>query len=148
MLVPSVPLEALNRAYRLWNQSRGTDPSGFLDLMAEKVDWQSVGEGHVVRPLGFVGTRSSKSDVVGYFQRVTDDWQMEHFLVEDIICEGGNAVVIADARYIARATGKHCTSQVVNILRFQDGKIVRFREMFDTAAALSALLPEVDDEDA
>lgn len=138
----SVPLEALHRAFRIWGESKGTDPRPFLALVADDVDWRSASEaGHVGKGLSFTGQRNGRAAVDAYFSELAENWQMEHWTVDDILTDGGAAVVLGHCGWYANATGRLVSTQIAIVLRFRDGKIISFREFFDTAAAAEAMFP-------
>lgn len=129
---------ALAEAYKVWGDTKGAR-NPFLDLLAERVTWRSLGD--AVTGIDFAEPGSSKDDVRGYFERLGKDWRMNHFVVDRLIAEGDQVVVVSWVSWTNVHTGKTAESLKADIIRFDGNAIVEVLEFFDTAAALAAATP-------
>ena len=131
----------LRRAFQVWHDSRGTDPGPFMDLFADQVDFWSVSERGPSMGLGFVGKRTRKSEISTYFAKINQSWKMDYYDVVTMVANGDEVAVVGECQFTARLTGKSCKTQAITYFRFKGGKVVIYRELFDSAAALAALDP-------
>jgi ketosteroid isomerase-like protein len=117
---------------------RGKKVADLRALLAPDAEWWVSGSperlpfaGTFRGPEGFDHWRSALSAAVTY----------ERFRVADEIASGDEVVHIIDAAGHANATGRPYASQVVRVFTVRDGRIVRVRSYFDTAAYEAALRP-------
>jgi ketosteroid isomerase-like protein len=57
---------------------------------------------------------------------------VESYKREIVIVDGDRAAVMSDVTFKQRATGRILRFRVANFLRFQDGRVIEFREFIDT----------------
>jgi len=130
----------LKEAYRLWNDTKAGSVDHWMDLMADEVDFRSLASGG--GGLEFSRDCCSKNDVGRYFREMCCDWEMIHYTPEDFIAEGDHVVMLGRCGWRNRATGRRIETPKADFFRFKDGKIISFREFFDTAGAFAAAQPE------
>jgi ketosteroid isomerase-like protein len=126
----------LREAYRKWHDTRGTNASDWLDLMADDVALRSLGGGS--EGLEFGRSRTGKEAAAAYFDDLVRHWEMIYYHTEDFIADADRVVVLSRCAYRYRLTGKVAESPKADVFRFRDGKIVEFFEFFDTAAAAAS----------
>lgn len=130
--------ELLRGLYEAWAASRGAE-NPFLPHIAETVAWHSLADG--ARGLEFSARITCKSDVLRYFERLGQDWSMDHCTVEDVLVDGDRAVVICHCGWTNRHTGKSVSTPKADVLVFDGGTIVKVTEFYDTAGAIAAATP-------
>jgi uncharacterized protein len=87
----------------------------------------------------FTAPAAGKAGVEQYLEGIAANWEVLRFEVEEIITQGERAVVVvAQCTFRNRLTGKAVETPKVDLWRFEDGKAVEFRELYDTAGALAA----------
>ena len=59
---------------------------------------------------------------------IAEHYSLESYNMEIIIVDGDRAAVMSDVSFIQRATNRTLRFRVANFLRFQDGKLIEFRE--------------------
>jgi ketosteroid isomerase-like protein len=59
---------------------------------------------------------------------IAADYILENYQVEITIVEDDRAAVISDVSFTQRATNRLLRFRVANFLRFQDGRLIEFRE--------------------
>ncbi len=79
-------LEKLKAAVRAWDDTKGKSIDTWLDLMADHVDWRSLADG--VQAVPWTKTRKTRSEVQGYLVGLTSAFAMDHYTVEQYVCDG------------------------------------------------------------
>jgi uncharacterized protein len=115
--------------------SRG-NRAAVLDALADDVTWTSVAGPSL--PWG--GTRHGRAGVEEYFARLDAVVRITGYAVERAIADGEWITVLAQARACVLATGVEFEIAKVDVIRLREGRILEFREHYDTAAVL-AMLP-------
>jgi ketosteroid isomerase-like protein len=113
----------------------GGDVEELMAHVADDVVWRSVGPAEHLR---FARTCHSCDDVRGFFRALAEDWEMISYKVNEMIGQGERVVVLADACFSNRHTGKLVATPKADVFRLRDGKIVEFCEFYDSAAAVEA----------
>lgn len=137
--------QVLREAYKKWHDEKASKAAAdhWLGIMADKIDFRSVGVALPGVPLSQAGT--SKADVGVYLGTLRRDWEMLYYNVEDYVAQGDRVTAITNVSFRHRGTGKVVTTPKADVWRFDtDGKAVAFFEYYDTAALVAAatLSPE------
>ncbi|MEM1019711.1 MAG: nuclear transport factor 2 family protein [Pseudomonadota bacterium] len=130
-------LDVLKAAYQLWDDSKGHDPSGFIDLMADDFTLKSI----MGVPLASsTQMRSGPAEADAYFEQLIQSWEMIHYTVERFVSDDmGNIVMLGSFEWKYRETGKSVSGPKMDHWIFNlDGKATSLFEMFDTAALMLA----------
>ena len=133
-------VERLEKAYERWHETRGGSAEEWMGLMADEVRFRSLAQG--TPRMEFTQERRSRQEVGDYFAGLAADWTMHHYTTDRFIVDGRWVVVMGRCKFESRATGRVVETPKVDVFKFRRGKIVRFYEFFDTAAALRALEPD------
>lgn len=108
----------------------------------ENIDW-IINAPTQVFP--FVGHRQGKLAVLEASAGIAREYAIDRYQPEVIIVEGDRAAVISDVSFIQRTTGRTLRVRLVNFLRFQDDRVIEFREFANTFDLVEqALGREVD----
>ena len=129
-------LALVKETYRRWNDEKGTAFDFWMDLLAEDVDFRSLGAG--AAGLEFTEDRKNKDCVRAYFEGLGADWEMLHYTPKTYIADGDRVAMLGSCGWRHRRSGKEFETPKADFFRFEDGKVVAFYEFFDTAAALAA----------
>jgi len=132
-------LANLKAAIRAWNDTKGGSIDTWLDLMADRIDWRSLADG--VQAVPWTETRKTKAEVRGYLDGLTAAFAMDHYTVEQYVCDGDTIVAIGTTAWHCKATSKRIDTPIVTVWRFEDGKVVSFFEYYDTARLVEAATP-------
>ena len=132
-------LPVLEQAYRNWNETKGGSFEEILDLFADEVEMRSVLSPDI--PHEVSGTHRTKAEAVNYFAGLARDWEMLAYDVDRFIADGDDIVMVGRCAWRNRATGKVVDTPKVDIWHFENGKITRFLEMFDSLGFVQALDP-------
>ncbi len=67
---------------------------------------------------------------------------MDHYTVDEYVAQGDRVVAIGRTGWRNRETGKAFDTPKVDVVRFRDGQIVEFFELYDTAMVLASSEPD------
>ena len=132
--------EKIRSAYARWEASKGSDPDGLLELMADDIVLRTL--------LGPDEPHPMAQDRVGvdfareYLISLALNLEMVAFPTEEVVAQGDTVVWIGSCAWRDRKTGAEARTPKADIWRFRDGKAVEAMEMFDTLgfARLNGLL--------
>ena len=133
-------VEKLRHAYQQWQDTRGTSTGAWVDLMADDVQIRSVADG--APGMEFSAPRAGKPGAHEFFSSLAADWEMLHYTVHDIIACGDRAAVFGVCAFRSRKTGKAAETHIASRWRFRDGLAVEYFELYDTARAFAAAVPD------
>ena len=111
------------------------DLDGLISLMDDNVEWVSPGPSD----LPTAGQRRGPQQVRQFFGSVNELYDFESFEPQTFVSEGDLVVVLGTDRVKVKATGKTITEAWAHVFTVKNGKIVRFQEYIDTAAAVAEL---------
>lgn len=128
---PSDNLRTVQETYSAFAKG---DIESILKVLSPNVVW-----GQPDNP--YIPSSGTRHGIEGFLEWVrigkeSDDIQI--FTPNQFISEGNTVVVIGFTKILARPTGKIYQTDFVHLLRFYNGKIIRFQEFFDTFAAAEA----------
>ncbi len=133
-------LQALKAAYQAWHDSKGHSKDTWLELMGDQVHIHSVGEQSP--GLEFARDRFSKTEAVDYLLAVLKDWEMVYWSPDVFVEQGDRIAMFGRCAWSFRTTGKVADTDVSHLWRFVDGKIIELIEIFDSAKAVAATIPD------
>jgi uncharacterized protein len=136
MSSPAENVAKLKDAYRQWHESKGGSVKLWLDLMADHVRVRSLAAG--APEARFTSEVNSKADFERYFKGLLEDWEMIDYTTTVFIAEGDHVAMRGSTAWRNRRTGRVVDSPKTDFWTFQDGKIVEFHELYDTAAMFAA----------
>jgi len=104
--------------------------------LADDVEWWADGPKEV---LPWAGTFYGPKGKEEWSNRLNSLMEYEQFEIKEYIAQGDNVVVVLFAKGYAKPTKKKFESEIVRIYTLRNGKIVRVRSYYNTAAYVSAL---------
>ena len=107
------------------------DIEGVLNLLADDIEWEVP----VVPGSGFGGIYRGKAAVAEFFGQLAAAEDILSFEPQDFIAQGERVAAIGRSRGRVRLTGTVVELAWIHVVTVQNGKMTRFFEMFDTAAA-------------
>lgn len=134
-------VEKLQKGYAAWSVSKGDAIDYWIDLLDPNIQWCSIVD-ESSPGMTFAADCRSKDAVRSYFNNLGAIWEMIFFSLDDMIAEDDRVVVMGHCKWRNRDTGKSVETRKVDFFRFTNGKIVEFREYFDTAKAIAAATPD------
>ncbi len=112
-----------------------------LEMVAEKVDWQSPVTKNQSEEISWAKPCHNKKEVMQFFQELVNKVQPEKFEIVGFTAQGDNVVVEGSNQGQVRSTGKRYEHDWLMIFTILDGKIVRHRHYYDTADIINAFRP-------
>jgi uncharacterized protein len=113
------------------------DIQGLLALFADDIEWTGT-ESEI---LPFAGTYRGKAEVAQYFGILDQAQDAISFEPQSFIAEEDKVVVTGQSAWRVKATGQQYDNPWVHVFTVRDGKVARFQQYNDTAAAERAFMP-------
>jgi ketosteroid isomerase-like protein len=129
-----VVVRDLYAAYRERNSER------LAALVDDDIDWIIYGP---IEVFPFVGQKRGKAAVIETFAIIASLYDVDSFEPEVTVVDGDQAAVLVNATFVQRSSGRKLRVRLANFLRFRDGRLVRFREFFDSFDAVEQALGRV-----
>lgn len=117
-----------------YQKFQNKDIGGLLELFADDIEWI----GAETEELPFAGSYHGKDAVAQYFAQLDQAQEAQQFAPKDCIAEGDRVVVTGQSRWTVKSTGQAYDNQWVHVFTLRDGKVARFEQYNDTAAAAKA----------
>jgi uncharacterized protein len=122
-------LEIVQSAYAAFG--RGDIPA-ILDLIADEIEWKFVGS----KGLPYTGTFRTKDAIANWFASIPKVEEILIFEHREFISAGESATVLGWERSRARPGGKVFETDWVHVFTARDGRITRYRGMYDSRLRL------------
>lgn len=120
-----------------YQRFQAKDIEGVLELLSDNVEW--IGPELECAP--FSGCYHGKDAVRQYFAQLDAVQDANRFEPTAFIAEGDKVVVVGNASWHVKATGRDYDSPWVHIFTVRDGKVTQFEQYVDTAATERAYRP-------
>ncbi|MHB8377404.1 MAG: nuclear transport factor 2 family protein [Dehalococcoidia bacterium] len=122
---------------RLYGAFGRGDMPGILALLDGEVDWEFYGP----KTIPFAGRYSGRDGMERFFRTVAESAEVEAFgPEEEPIAAGDKVVVQGHERVRAKTTGRTFETHWIHVFTLRNGKIVKLREYYDTAAMQAAFV--------
>ncbi|MDP4823855.1 MAG: nuclear transport factor 2 family protein [Aestuariivirgaceae bacterium] len=128
------PAAVLKHVYKRWHDTKGGNAAEFIALLAEDATWGSIANGTL--GIEFARELLSRNNVQNYFERFAKDWEVVFCRIERVITEGSTVVVLSEASWKHKRTGKAFMTPKADVWEFKRGKAISFFEYFDTATVV------------
>jgi hypothetical protein len=125
--------------YRLFQNG---DIPGMLAYAHDDAAWISPDS----EAVPFAGSFHGKAEVARFFSELGAAVQPTRFVVKDVIAENDKVVVLGDATWVVKSTGRSYGSPWVHVFTMRDGKFTRCEALYDTAPAERAFRPDRPDQ--
>jgi ketosteroid isomerase-like protein len=124
--------------YRLFQNG---DIAGMMAYASDDAEW--IGADAEAVP--FAGSFHGKAEVARFFSELGAAMQPTRFVIKDVIAENDKVVVLGEAMWMVRSTGRSYDSQWVHVFTMRDDKFIRVDSLYDTASAERAFRPDRPD---
>lgn len=111
------------------------DVKTILDAVDPRVEWVSNGDGKII-PWG--GRRGGVSGAASFFQSLADNLEFEAFEPREFFEDGETVIVIGRTRARVKNGGVF-DSDWTHVFTLGNGKLLSFREFYDTKSIVDAL---------
>ena len=118
----------------LYESFKAGDIDAMLGTMAEDIEWQLP----EIAGVPFSGKRQGHASIREFFASVAEMQDVEEMELDTVIAQGDAVVVLGHYTWRVKTTGRSFTSDFAHAFNLADGKVGRFMEFLDTAAAAAA----------
>jgi ketosteroid isomerase-like protein len=105
-----------------------------LDQLSDDVTWQLP----EIKGVPLAGKRTGRDDVRDFFATVARDQEVLEFEPLEAVAQGDKVVSLGHYKWRVKETGREFESDFVHVFTIRQGKIVAFREHFDSAVVAAA----------
>ena len=117
-----------------YNNFKNGNIEALLQQMSEDVTWQLP----EVQGVPLAGKRNGREAVREFFAIVARDQDVLDFEPREAVAQGDKVISLGDYRWRVKETGREFASDFIHVFTVRKGKIVAFREHFDTAVVAAA----------
>jgi ketosteroid isomerase-like protein len=121
----------LARIQEIYDRYAQGDRKALYDALGSEVRWTSIGTGL----LPWAGTREGPAGVEQYFSDLDAEAEIIGYEVEQVIAQGEWIAILAHATVRYRRNGQEHRYAKADFIQMVDGKVVDFREFYDTGQA-------------
>ncbi len=115
------------------NFQRGDIP-GVLGLLSEDVEWETP----ETEEMPFASMYRGVEEVGQFFSTLDEVQEVLQFEPTEFVAQNDKVVALGHYAWLVKATGKEFHSDFAHVFTVRDGKVTRFQEYTDTAAANAA----------
>ncbi len=113
----------------LYDAYERRDGDRIAALVHDDIDWVIYAP---VSVFPFAGPRQGRAAVLQALGAIAEEYTLQSYKREIMIVDGDRAAVMSDVNFTQRATGRTLRFRVANFLRFQDGRVIEFREFVNS----------------
>ena len=123
-------MQTVQEAYAAFGRG---DIQGVLNTVADNVDWFMSGPTDIIP---FAGQYKGRDQVAQFFAKLGEAEEVERFEPREFIAQGDKVIALGNYRGRIKSTGRINDIDWVHVFTLRDGKIVGFRQNYDTAATV------------
>ena len=117
-----------------YNNFKTGNIQGLLDLLSDNVEWQLP----EVEGVPFTGKRTGRAAVGEFFASVAANQDVLQFEPRDFVAQSDKVVSLGHYEWRVKDTGREFGSDFAHVFTILDGKVVAFKEYFDSAVVATA----------
>jgi hypothetical protein len=110
------------------------DIGALLEMFTDDIEWEGARSEYIP----FSGVYHGKQQAAQYFKLLDEAVEAQQFEPQEFIAEGDKVVVFGQSRWTVKANGNTYDSPWAHILTLRNGKVARFQQYYDSAAAVEA----------
>jgi len=121
-------------AQQAYDNFKKGDIQALLNLMSDDIIWELP----EIEDVPIAGSRSGRDAVGEFFAMMARDQDVIVFEPREFVADGDKVVALGHYQWRVRDTDREFATDFVHVFTVRNGKIVAFREHFDTAAVAAA----------
>lgn len=125
-------VKIVQEAYAAFEQM---DVERLMSLFADEANWFVPGPTDVIPT---AGARQGREQIAQFFSTLHESEDIEEFVPKFFVAQDERVITFGRTLSRVRATKRTYETEWTQVFTFHDGKIVNFREFYDTAAAVEA----------
>jgi ketosteroid isomerase-like protein len=114
---------------RMYEAYARGDRDDFADIIHDDIDWTIYGP---IEVFSFAGSRKGKQAVLDALSDIAGQFELKRYVPEIVLADGARAAALSNVAFMQRSTGRILTFKIVDFMRFDDGRIIEFRELLDS----------------
>src|SRR3990172_1882590 len=119
---------------QVYENFKSGDIKALLNLLSDNIEWQLP----EIENVPFSGTRRGQEQMGEFFASLVDTQDVQHFEPREFIAHGDKVVALGHYAWLVKSTGRQFGGDFAHVFTVHDGRVVRFHEYMDTAAAAAA----------
>ena len=121
-------------AQQAYNNFKTGNIQALLALLSDDIEWQLP----EVENVPFTGKRTGRAAVGEFFALVGTNQDVLSFEPREFIAQGDKVVSLGDYEWRVKDTGREFGSDFAHVFTIRDGKVIAFKEYFDSAVVAAA----------
>jgi uncharacterized protein len=118
----------------LYENFKTGDIKALLSLLSDDIEWQLP----EIENVPFAGKRRGHEQMGQFFASLVDTQEVQHFEPREFIAHGDKVVALGHYAWHVKSTGREFGGDFAHVFTMCNGKVIRFHEYMDTAAAAAA----------
>jgi uncharacterized protein len=119
---------------QIYENFKQGDIKALLHLLSENIEWQLP----EIENVPFAGKRRGHEQMGQFFASLAGTQEVQHFDPREFIAQGDKVVALGHYAWRVKSTGREFGGDFAHVFTVNDGKVIRFHEYMDTAAAAAA----------
>ncbi len=128
---PQENTKLVQKAYQLFKER---NIPALLDMCSDTVEWVFP----EIKGVAVTGTRRGRNGVADFYAKLAETQELLSFEPKEFVAQGDKVVALGHYSFRVKATGKQFESDWAEVFTIKNGKIARFQEYDNTAAAAVA----------
>ena len=119
---------------QIYEHFKKGDIKALLNLLSVNIEWQLP----EIENVPFAGKHRGHEEMGQFFESLVDTQEFQHFAPREFIARGDKVLALGHYAFRVKSTGREFGGDFAHVFTVHDGKVVRFHEYMDTAAAAAA----------
>jgi ketosteroid isomerase-like protein len=98
-------------------------------LLHDDIDWIIYAP---INLFPFAGQRKGRAAVLTTLGAISAQYHLERYQPQIVVVDADRAAVMSDVSFLQRSSNRTIRFHLVNFLRWQDGRVIEFREFANT----------------
>jgi len=126
--------ENIKLVKQIYQHFKRGDIKALLNLLSVNIEWQLP----EIENVPFAGRRRGHEEMGQFFESLVDTQEIQHFDPREFIARGDKVLALGHYAWRVKSTGREFGGDFAHVFTVLDGKVVKFHEYMDTAAAAAA----------
>ena len=119
---------------QVYDNFKSGDIEALFKLLSDDIEWQLP----EIENVPFAGRWRGHEQMGQFFDSLVDSQEVQHFDPREFITKGDKVVALGHYSWRVKSTGREFGGDFAHVFTVRGGKVVRFHEYMDTAAAAAA----------
>ena len=119
---------------QVYDNFKSGDIEALFKLLSDDIEWQLP----EIENVPFAGRWRGHEQMGQFFDSLVDSQEVQHFDPREFITQGDKVVALGHYSWRVKSTGREFGGDFAHVFTVRGGKVVRFHEYMDTAAAAAA----------